>query len=196
MTIRLMIAAVLFSAVAFASEPYGKVLEVMGVVESGTRVLKVGDPIFAGDMIKTSKGGSAKLLIDNDIAVKVGPETEFLVENKGTKKTSVTVYVGMLMSKVRSLVKDKVDYEVKTPNATMGVRGTTFFVKQMPKKPTFLCVCEGKVDLAWKKGKTQITTKHHDSPKWVFPTSAKLVPGGMGKDHNDQDAVALAKFLN
>lgn len=66
---------------------------------------------------------------------------------KGAEKSeSAQLFFGQLFLALKK-IKDtgKRSFKVKTATATMGVRGTKFFVEANPDK-TYLCVCEGKVE--------------------------------------------------
>jgi hypothetical protein len=77
----------------------------------------------------------------------------------------------------------------------MGVRGTTFFVKENDDGRSFICVCEGTVNARWVKGGEEIKAKKHDAPKWIVDGRATPVPADMGNDHTDDEIAELKKLL-
>ncbi|MGE4232249.1 MAG: FecR domain-containing protein [Bacteriovoracia bacterium] len=92
----------------------------------------VGDKVENGNIVRTAPGAIAKIVYDNGDQVNVGPGTAYRVffpgsEAKDTGKTSMNLLYGKLRSVV-SKVGPRNNLEVKTANATMGVRGTDFYV--------------------------------------------------------------------
>lgn len=95
--------------------------------------LKPGDKIFEGDVINTSSDGKAKLLMADRTILDVGSSALFHV-NKFDQKSGADrdVELSMMYGSVRANVTKKLDakgkFRIRTPSATMGVRGTQFIV--------------------------------------------------------------------
>ncbi|MFB6364789.1 FecR domain-containing protein [Paenibacillus elgii] len=84
-----------------------------------------------GDSIVTGPSSSVVLrVVDREDEITIGANSEVyiseLVEKNGGKKTKVKSWAGSLWAKVKSLVGAKDEFEVETPTAVMGVRGTNF----------------------------------------------------------------------
>ncbi len=94
----------------------------------GDRVLEVKGPIFSGDVIKTDRLGSAQLLFADDTRMVVGPNSQITVDAFvfKTKTTAKTFSIDALRGSFRFItgVSAKNAYSIKTPTATIGVRGT------------------------------------------------------------------------
>lgn len=101
---------------------------------SQIRELKVGDSLYEGDLINTSSGASAKILMADRTIIDVGPTTVFKVEEfkLGNNVKERQVDLSMQYGKIRTLVSQKLNdsgkFKVHTRSATMGVRGTEFLV--------------------------------------------------------------------
>jgi hypothetical protein len=120
----------------------GRVVSVVGTVllrkegqdfGGAPRPLKPGDPIREGDVINTSSDGKAKLLMQDRTILDVGSSALFHVKkfskNGGENRD---VDLSMMYGSVRANVTKKLDakgkFRIRTPSATMGVRGTQFIV--------------------------------------------------------------------
>ncbi|WP_054973597.1 FecR domain-containing protein [Paenibacillus sp. A3] len=84
-----------------------------------------------GDSIVTGPSSSVVLrVVDREDEITIGENSEVyisdLVEKNGGKKTKVKSWAGSLWAKVKSLVGSEEEFEVETPTAVMGVRGTNF----------------------------------------------------------------------
>lgn len=121
----------------------GEVVSVEGVVfirpdgrdsAGGLKPARPGDPLRAGDVINTSSNGKVKLLMKDKSIVDLGPSALFKVDHfNGKGGTDREVDVSMMYGTMRTAVSQKITgggrFKVRTPTATMGVRGTEFVVK-------------------------------------------------------------------
>ncbi len=85
-----------------------------------------------GDRIITGKESWITLDVDGDKEVKIGAKSyialeELTYEDDG-EKTSIKVFKGNLMTNIKKKLDKEDEFDVKTPNAVMGARGTKFLV--------------------------------------------------------------------
>lgn len=99
---------------------------------------KVGKKVFQGDTISAGKEGRAKIVMSDKNVLNISPETQIKIEkyeNDGKDKKNVELNV--LYGKVRASVEQKYDgekskFNIKTPSAVAGVRGTDFLTGYNP----------------------------------------------------------------
>jgi hypothetical protein len=103
------------------------------------QLVVVGSSLFAGDRVRTRPNSRLKLVFRDDSIVDVGPGTEVVVAgllfnpDAGEYRTAIGVVTG----KLRALVSEyyrapNSRYEIETPTAVAGVRGTEFVVFYEP----------------------------------------------------------------
>ncbi|MBF0471707.1 MAG: FecR domain-containing protein, partial [Gammaproteobacteria bacterium] len=84
--------------------------------------------IYVNDTIKTTIDGHAKLLLRDETVLMVGPESEMKISEAiiggGDTQTTVNVAKGWLRSIVGRKLSANSRFQVKTPVAVAGVRGT------------------------------------------------------------------------
>ncbi|MBA2943811.1 FecR domain-containing protein [Paenibacillus sp. CGMCC 1.16610] len=90
-----------------------------------------------GDTVYTGASSSVTLNLSNgDADVTLGENAEINVSDlntsDGNKKSKLKVWAGSLWVKVKSLAGSNDEFEVETPTAVMGVRGTQFYVMVDP----------------------------------------------------------------
>ena len=90
-----------------------------------------GMSLIQGDTVRTDKEGSATLVFKTGSKMTVGPNTVFTVSKAAETKNSggkisVKLKSGSVWNKVKSLVNVEDEYQIETPTAVMGVRGTLF----------------------------------------------------------------------
>jgi len=108
-----------------------------------------------GDTIITGAEASVTLnLSHGDADVTLGAYAEVNVSDlntsDGNKKSKLKIWAGSLWVKVKSLVGSDDEFEVETPTAVMGVRGTQFFVGVDP--------VTGQIKMAVGAGKVSAST--------------------------------------
>ncbi|MCZ8512103.1 FecR family protein [Paenibacillus filicis] len=107
-----------------------------------------------GDLITTGKASYAVLkIVDHDDELTISDNAEVYISDlmdHGAGKTSkLKSWAGSMWSKVKSLVSSDDEFEVETPTAVMGVRGTQFLTYINPKTgQTLMLVVAGKVSAA------------------------------------------------
>lgn len=131
-----------FSPHAFALTPAGRIDFAFGkVTATGTdgvaRSLVKGTDVFSGDSIATS-GGRVQIRFTDGAYMSLQPNTVFKVDqyvyegkSDGKEKGSFSLIKGGLRTITGAIGKvNKKNYEVRTPTATIGIRGTSYSANQ------------------------------------------------------------------
>jgi hypothetical protein len=122
----------LFFPLQLLAEGVGKVIDVRGEVAlkraSGTAKPQVNDPVFVKDTLRAGEKSRAKLLLVNNTQVSVGSGssleiTEFLVKD-GKESGALSLTSGAVHTKILKALTPEARFEVRTPNAVAGARGT------------------------------------------------------------------------
>jgi hypothetical protein len=120
--------------VAFAQNPSG---EVVGVIpdasalrSDGRRSLAVEQPVYMGDRIQTGSIGEAQINFIDDTRLVVGAASSLLIDSSvlRNRRTMKSFVVSALRGTYRFISgsSPKPAYSIRTPTATIGVRGTVF----------------------------------------------------------------------
>lgn len=105
----------------------------------------------SGDNIRLNTG-LMTLKLDDDKYVYVEENTEFELQATGTSqdsKTTIDLKHGAITNDIQNKLSGESSYEINTPNSTMSVRGTTYYVEVYKDEKgityTRVSVFEGKV---------------------------------------------------
>jgi len=129
-------------AVALAAEPVGSVTFVTGAADitrpgQDAESLVKGDDVYVGDIVRTKSNAKVEITFIDDSIVRVAQKsrlqiTEYMFEQEERRST-----LSLFRGKIQSLVKKvagfsfgrarKNRFEIHTPTAVCGVRGTDFF---------------------------------------------------------------------
>ncbi|WP_240419029.1 FecR family protein [Paenibacillus periandrae] len=111
----------------------------------GDMTLNQGDVIFTG-----ASSSAVVRIADHDDEITIGDNAEVSVTDLASegngKQSKVSSWAGSMWVKVKSLVGAEDEFEVETPTATMGVKGTQFYTGVNPVTgETFVVVGAGAV---------------------------------------------------
>jgi len=102
---------------------------------ANSKPLKVGDQVFPGQVINTGSTAKVKLLFSDKSIIDIGPSSLFKVSDykansgSGDRQVDVEMKYGSVRAAISEKIKNGGHFRVKTPTATMGVRGTEFLIK-------------------------------------------------------------------
>ncbi len=120
----------LVSNVAFAQAKIGVAAVVKNQVTGGGAPLSSGSNVHANEIVKTGDASSAQLLFVDQTSLMVGAKSEVKLDrfvydpNRGNGK--VVMSAGRGVFRFVSGTQNSKSYQINTPVATIGVRGTVF----------------------------------------------------------------------
>ena len=125
----------------------GKVLFIVGQVEAQNlgqgRPLAKGDSVRVGDKLKSGKGATLQLRMEDGGTIMLRPESQLVIESyayKGKQDGSEHIALALLTGGFRAVTGaigqlHKENYSISTPNATVGIRGTDHEIVFVGKAP-------------------------------------------------------------
>ena len=141
-----------------AKEAVGKVDTLEGRVEiqpgktKKWEALDVETKIYQKDTIKTGEDSRAKISFIDESIVSIGPEATIEIEKliytpaKNYRETALRLLIGKARFNVARLFSGNSKFEVYTPTAIAGVKGTNFVVDVISPDEVQVDVTEGQVD--------------------------------------------------
>lgn len=138
-----------FPALATTGETVAVVQRAVINSDGSTVTLNVGQAVALGDTVATGDGGEAQIIFPDQTRIVVGPNsqlsiTRLLFRDNGTaRRLSVNAVRGTF--RFLSGESPSNAYSIRTPTATMGVRGTSFDFAVAGRDDTDLVVYDGQV---------------------------------------------------
>lgn len=197
--IGLLVGALLSVTTSHAADSFGIFMAVKGDVKiesNGKKTAaKVREKVFQDSTVETGADGRAKIVMSDRSVVHVSPDSKIKIAKYSDKEGAKNVELSLSKGKVRNEVKGSYDrnnkYEVKTPTAVAGVRGTDFIVdhniktsitevKTIEGTVSFQALknnaAMGAVTLVEKNQKTSAAPNRAvDAPKMMAPEEVKAV---------------------
>ena len=122
---------------------------VSGAFEEMERMLRQGDRVYHTELIKTGKNSLATLLLDDNTQVSLGADTavqlDQFIYNPDSTQGAVTLNSARGIFRFLTGLLPSKSYKIKTPVATIGVRGTVFDVWNRKDGSTVILLRHGKV---------------------------------------------------
>ena len=149
------VAYTLSSTTALAVEGIGEAMAVIDAAsvsgQTGSRTLAVGSTVFVGELVETDDIGEAQLLFSDGTRMVVGPNSSLVIDELLFRSDAAEnkFAVRALGGAFRFISGDSGDrgYSIRTPTATIGVRGTAFDFTVKPEEGTKLLLLEGEATL-------------------------------------------------
>jgi hypothetical protein len=146
--------ALIWCASANAAVDKAVVMKMSGTVEAmapgaGWAKVTVGSALPEGTKVKTGKDGEVFLRWSGNNVVKIAAlslvELTKMQTEGNTSKSLIGLTQGNVFSKVSKFASKDSSFEVKTPTAVAGVRGTGFDAGYTPGQPSTFAVAEGTI---------------------------------------------------
>jgi len=116
--------------------------------------LKVNQKLVEGTIVKTSKKSKLTLKLRNGSLIELKDNSKMLLNKTILNNASVSLIKGKAKFKIKKLIKQKVKFNVYTPTAVAGVRGTEYDIIIGEDGSTMVKVDTGKVSVKNEKSET------------------------------------------
>ncbi|MEL6544769.1 MAG: FecR family protein, partial [Myxococcota bacterium] len=119
-----------------------------------------GMRVREGDQIRTRRDGSLRIVFSDRSLLNLGPSSSAVIQRYRVGKrdesrdVGIKLWAGKAWARVTGWFGSDNNFEVRTPNAVAGVRGTEFSVDVSPTGETSVTVFEGAVEVAPPTGGT------------------------------------------
>ena len=129
-------------------QPAGQIRALIPSATRNAKAAKVNDDLQWNDLLKTEQKGRLRAGLTDGSILSLGSNSELRVvqHDAASQQTSLEMDFGKVRSKVVKVTQPNGKFEMKTPNAVIGVIGTDFFVGYDSNKTTVICYT-GKVSV-------------------------------------------------
>lgn len=161
-----------------------------GRVTVNGKPVRVGQLISRGDLVETGPGSHVVLVVEKD-AFLLRENTRIAFDPE-----DITLRLQVLAGKILSVMAQGRTRKVRTPSASLGIRGTGFYIEVEPER-TYLCTCYGTVELgpANHAMRETVTTAHHESPRYIYDRADNAIVKAPVINHTDDELIMLESLV-
>ena len=146
-----------------------------------------GDVRISGDSVTTGADGEVVFVIDKDaVLVRRGSELSIF-------KTGLRIVSGAVLSVFGGGLR-----QLRTPTATIGIRGTAVYLEVEPSR-TYVCTCYGEAvlePLGDPASRETVRTLHHEQPRYIMAKGApQMIMRAPVVNHTDAELVFLESLV-
>jgi hypothetical protein len=118
-------------ALAASGQRAGQISALMPAATRNDKPAKAKDDLDWNDVLKTTASGRVRASLTDGSILSLGPNSELKVvqHDAASQQTSLEIGAGQLRSKVVKITQPGGKFQVKTPNAVIGVVGTDCYVE-------------------------------------------------------------------
>ena len=151
--------------------------------------------------IKTYENSFIEVVFNKKNIFKIFENSEAVLDLDAQGK-SIFLKTGAIANLIKKLdaLQDRFRprYKIATSVAVAGVRGTAFYVKVEDNKNTYICVCNGEVEITntTDSNKTLVAEKHHQAVRFTREKGKTVLSTAKMLYHDDKGIEKLAETIN
>ncbi len=177
--------------------PQQSIYRITGAVQVNGQAATLETPIKPGDALTTERNSEIIFVIGSHAMLLRGESQLQLEVAQNLTQSPVIAALRLLQGKLLSVSRD-MPMRIETANASVGIRGTGFYVESFPEQ-SYFCTCYGVTDVTAKAdptSKTTVTAYHHDRPLYILKHAApgQHIRNAPFINHTDQE-LALIETL-
>lgn len=155
--------------------------------------------INPGDTVQTAKNSEIIFVVNGGHAMLLRGDSHLLIESAQDSSGSLLVNGLRLLTGKLLSVSRNTPLLVNTATATIGIRGTGFYVEAEPEL-TYFCTCYGLTDISAKDdpaSQTSVESTHHDRPLYIVRDAApgKNIRNAPFINHTDQELTLIEALV-
>jgi len=153
--------------------------QIRAMVPSATRNAKatmVNDGLEWNDLLKTEQKGRLRAGLTDGSILSLGSNSELRVvqHDAASQQTSLEMNFGKVRSQVVKITQPAGKFEMKTPNAVIGVIGTDFYVGYASNKTTVICYT-GKISVTPIGNAKMVTNSRESTQNQILLSAGQMV---------------------
>jgi hypothetical protein len=159
---------------------------------------QIGDTVPLGAVVRTSAGSLVDIEFNTRNALRLSENTT-LVFNPRNLQIGSELRQGALTLVLKKLFvgANGEGFRVRTPSAVAGVRGTSFFMKIESPTSTYVCACNGAVEVLGADGSPlkELAASHHKAVRIESTGGAPGITDAPRLYHTDADLEGVAAAI-
>ena len=176
--------------------PERSIFRLSGAVTVSGNPATLQTRISASDTVETGSDGEIVFAVDgNAMILRGGSKLDMGADSQGS---SIISFLRLLSGKLLSVSRNR-NMRMTTPTATVGIRGTGFYVEADPDE-TYFCTCYGVTDVEANSdpdSKDTVAASHHVRPLIILSGEqrGRNIRAAGFRNHTDQELMLIETIV-
>jgi hypothetical protein len=179
--------------------PGQSIYRLYGDVTVNGKQATMSTPITANDTVQTGKNSEIVFVVGGNAMI-LRAESHITIQGEKKEDSSFLISALRILSgKILSVSRNK-GMAIRTPTATIGIRGTGLYIEADP-EVTYFCTCYGTTDVVSNNdpsSKDTVVATHHDKPLYITAKAAQSgnnVRAAGFINHTDQELMLIETLV-
>jgi len=155
-----------------------------------------GDKVLTNDIVETGKNSLCDIVFNRSNIIRMEEETileiNWAKSNINLKKGSIS----SIFENISAFLTQNNNFQILTPSVTAGIRGTSFYIKVEDELNTYICACNGSLELSSNNNENFISkSNHHKAFRFTKSGDNVEIESALLLYHNDSSMNAVAKNI-
>lgn len=154
-----------------------------------------GTEVRPGDILTTGRDGELVFVAARDAFL---VRSDSRIEVTGRAAELALDGLRIVTGRILSVFQPGQDKLIRTPTATIGIRGTAIYIEAEPQR-TYACTCYGEAELVpvdEPKEAETVRTRHHDQPRYIYPKGMpRMIETAPVLNHTDAELEFLEALV-
>ncbi len=186
-----------FGSVPEKLPPGRSIFRLEGSVEVNGKPATPATQIAPNDTVKTGKQ-STLIFVVGGHSILLRSDSHLVMEATDQQANPIIQALRLITGKILSVSRDT-RYTVRTPTATIGIRGTGIYA-EADAEQTYFCTCYGSTEVSASRdaaSKETVVSKHHDKPLYILGSEpqGKNIRSAPFINHTDQELMLIEALV-
>jgi len=136
---------------------------IQGEVFINNQLGSIGDSVNSDDIIKTGANSYCEIVFGERNLFRLEDNTITQIDWAKSEVQLSQGAIGAVFTNLNRFITPDRNFIVSTPSVAAGVRGTVFYIKIENPQNTYLCICNGELDLTESYNGIVISSGHHQA---------------------------------
>ncbi len=155
----------------------------------------IGDEVTSSDTLRTGEesycevvfGDSNVFSLEENTVTRINWDNSDIQLKKGA--------ISAVFTKLDKFLNDDKDFTISTTSTVAGIRGTVFFIKVEDEENTYLCICNGKLNITKRNEILSVSSAHHKAYRFTKVNDSVTTTNAKMLYHDDDKMEKVAKRI-
>jgi hypothetical protein len=177
--------------------PGRSIFRLEGLVEVNGKQATEATQIGPNDTVKTGNQSTAIFAVGGH-SMLLRSDTHLVMEAAEQRTNPIIQVLRIITGKILSVSRDT-HYTIRTPTATIGIRGTGIYAEAEAEQ-TYFCTCYGSTEVSASRDATSketVVSQHHDRPLYILGSEprGKNIRNAPFINHTDQELMLIEALV-